>query len=344
MPGTTGTLISSASSWTGASAGDNLNDGLANILAEYLERFSGVNGQLSDKSRLNDMFGHTRSSHPSQITTRALLGWITRDDPANNTVRARLSTSRTFLRWCVQCGIIETSPADHLPNLTKQYPTTYGKVQQKNPARFLTYDEAFVQLIGACQDGTDTGLRDEIIVRLGLSGMRVTEIAELTVGALTQLPSISWTGKGNRPRQLVAGDALCHAIQTWLRCRSEHAGPPQSTTALLLPCVPATVHEGAYRKRKAIDRTSSRTLHKSTLWHVVTTRARIAGLGHVSPHDLRRSAAAILHNSTTNDGAHRFDLLDIQRVLGHADPATTMRSYLEPMDTAVSGRAAVVLD
>lgn len=39
-----------------------------------------------------------------------------------------------------------------------------------------------------------------------------------------------------------------------------------------------------------------------------------------------------------------FDLLDIQKVLHHADPATTMRSYLDPMDTDVYERAAHWLD
>jgi integrase len=78
--------------------------------------------------------------------------------------------------------------------------------------------------------------------------------------------------------------------------------------------------------------------------HVVLRRAGLAGLGHVAPHDLRRSAAGILHRSTSDTGAHHFDLLDIQRVLGHSDPATTMRSYLEPIDTDVLDRAAAVLD
>ena len=317
---------------------------MANILAEYLERFSSRNGQLSVKSRLDDMFATTRSSHPSQITTRTLLAWITQGDPANNTVRARLSTSRTFLRWCVQSGITDASPADGLPDLTKQYPTTYGKVQQKNPARFLTHHEAFVMLVGACQDGTDNGLRDEIIIRLGLSGMRVSEIAALTLDDVTQLPRIQWIGKGHRSRQLVAGQALCEAIGTWLTRRQQNAGSLQPSAALLLPCVAVSAHQGGYRRRKAIDWKSTRPLTKSTLWHAVTARARIAGLGHVAPHDLRRSAAAILHNATTDDGGHRFDLLDIQRVLGHADPATTMRSYLEPIDRKINDRAAAVLD
>ena len=68
------------------------------------------------------------------------------------------------------------------------------------------------------------------------------------------------------------------------------------------------------------------------------------GTNGVAPHDLRRTAAGILHTATTPDGAHHFDLLDIQRVLGHSDPATTMRSYLAPMDTGVLDRAAIFLD
>jgi integrase len=81
-----------------------------------------------------------------------------------------------------------------------------------------------------------------------------------------------------------------------------------------------------------------------TLFYIVNGRAKAAGLGHVAPHDLRRTAAGILHNAKDSDGAHHFDLLDIQRVLGHSDPATTMRSYLEPMNTDVLDRAARFLD
>jgi integrase len=81
-----------------------------------------------------------------------------------------------------------------------------------------------------------------------------------------------------------------------------------------------------------------------SLYWIVNERGKAAGLGHISPHDLRRSAAGILHRAVNDDGAHYFDLLDIQRVLGHSDPATTMKSYLEPMDTTVLDRAANFLD
>ena len=81
-----------------------------------------------------------------------------------------------------------------------------------------------------------------------------------------------------------------------------------------------------------------------SLYGIVNQRGKAAGLGHIAPHDLRRTAAGILHRATTDEGAHHFDLLDIQRVLGHSDPATTMKSYLEPMDTGVLDKAAGFLD
>ncbi len=82
----------------------------------------------------------------------------------------------------------------------------------------------------------------------------------------------------------------------------------------------------------------------ASVWDTVTRRASLAGLGHVAPHDLRRTAAGILHRAVNENGAHYFDLLDIQKVLGHADPATTMKSYLDPMDNGVYDRAANFLD
>lgn len=73
-------------------------------------------------------------------------------------------------------------------------------------------------------------------------------------------------------------------------------------------------------------------------------RAAAAGLGHLSPHDLRRTAAGVLHRAKGTDGGHLFDLRDIQQVLDHVDPATTKRSYLDPLDTGTKERAAAFFD
>jgi integrase len=68
-------------------------------------------------------------------------------------------------------------------------------------------------------------------------------------------------------------------------------------------------------------------------------------LGHIAPHDLRRSAAGILHHARGTDGGHLYDLMDIAHVLDHADTATTQRSYIDVLDKQdVKRRAGHTLD
>jgi hypothetical protein len=68
-------------------------------------------------------------------------------------------------------------------NPLRATPPLYGKLQGKNPARWLTHDEAYGELLGTCNQ-SDVGRRGEVILRLRLSGLRVTEIIHLVVGDL----------------------------------------------------------------------------------------------------------------------------------------------------------------
>lgn len=250
----------------------------------------------------------------------------------------RASKATTFLRWCQREGHIVANPAEHLRDTDSPLRTfrrTFGKVQAKNPGRWLTHEQAFGQLVPACQDGTIVGLRDEIVIRLGLTGMRVAEIAALSIDDLRQLPLITWTGKGSKPRKLTAGRGLLDALGRYLDQYPDAS--PESP--LICRQVMGAARQGGPRRLQWGTGCSPRTL-----FVVINERGKAAGLGHIAPHDLRRTAAGILHRATTDEGAHHFDLLDIQRVLGHSDPATTMKSYLEPMDTDVLDKAAHFLD
>ncbi len=289
------------------------------------------------------MIRHVGKHDFAAFTEGDLVAWIANGDPANNTARQRISMARTFFAWCVREGICGVDPADDLRRMQKSYPATYGKVQDTHPARWLDSTEAFGALIGACQDGTEVGLQDEIVIRLGLAGMRAGEILHLTWGDIS--PSeIRWTGKGRKPRRIVPGVKLLAALDAH-RSRLTQATGTFPAKSQQLVCKRT---QGGNWKVHGSERTELRwtvpATNVSTIWRIVTQRASQAGLGHVAPHDLRRSAAGILHRSKASDGGHRFDLLDIQKVLGHSDPATTMRSYLDPMDTEVTDRAAQVLD
>ncbi len=192
-----------------------------------------------------------------------------------------------------------------------------------------------MQLVGACDDGTVIGLRDEIVIRLGLTGLRVSEIAGLRIDNLRHAPTLAWTGKGHSPRHATLGAALMDALGRYLGEYPE----PGSDDPVVCRQVKGAARRGGPRR---ID--WHQPARNRSLYDIITGRARQAGLGHVAPHDLRRTAAGILHTATGDDGTHHFDLLDIQRVLGHSDPATTMRSYLAPMETGVLDRAACFLD
>jgi integrase len=276
-----------------------------------------------------------------------VMRWVTQTG-ANNTVRRRLSVARTFWRWALREGFTANDPTVHLDYLTKQYPKTYGKVQAVHPARWLTHEQAFGALIGACRDGTQQGLRDELIIRLGLTGMRNAEIRHLRISDLhlaNSPPELRWIGKGRKPRKVVPGNNLVQRIRNYLLTWQDETGQPPPPDAPLIatcPCGNATGRRGGTAPKVLLWGTP--ILAGSQLSLIITRRATLAGLGHVTTHDHRRSAAGILHNTIGADGGHVFDLLDIQKVLDHADPATTQRSYLDPMDNGVKAHAGRCLD
>ncbi len=278
--------------------------------------------------------------HPRALTDGAVNGWVALSR-ANNTRRNRLARICTFLRWCVRVGEADPALVEELQsreNPLRATPPIYGKLQGKYPARWLTYDEAYGALLGTC-DGSEVGRRDELVLRLGLSGMRVAEITGLRVGQLRLEgePTIEWIGKKRRPRRVAIGPGLLGLLTTYLRDYEVGLG------RTLMPSDPVVCRQkpGGGAGRLSWGRPLKQP---SSVAKLLQGHADAAGLGHMSPHDLRRTAAGILHRAVSADGAHFFDLLDIQKILGHANPATTMRSYIDPVENGVLNRAARVLD
>jgi integrase len=316
---------------------------LAEVIDEYAGRYPNPNTALRGRRMITALFRFTGRQTVAGITETDILTWATHGDPANNTVYQRACWARSFLRYCVRIDLVTTNAAEHLgdpDSPLRTYRRTYGKVQSANPGRWLTHDEAYGRLLAACQTRTTLGLRDEIAIRLGLLGMRAAEVRALTWKNLQQLPMITWTGKGRKPRQATAGNALVTAIGTYRAAYEQATGPITPDMPVICPAVQGTRRYGPGQARLNFGQVAGERLYS----YIVQTRAASAGLGHVAPHDLRRTAAGILHRATDESGAHYFDLLDIQKVLGHSDPATTMRSYLEPMQTEVLDRASLFLD
>lgn len=314
----------------------------AALIDDFARRYTNRKTAHQYVAELTDLFAATGRTHPRFLTESDVLSWAGDRRLANNTIRNRLSRVCTFLRWCVRQGECDGQLVETLAgrdNPLRRIPRLYGKVQGKYPARWLEKDEAFTQLLGAC-DNTDVGRRNAIVLRLGLAGVRAAEIIRLRIDNLqltASPPRLSWIGKGSRSRTIVPGDALLAVLNDYLsRYRAAIGRPLTADDPLVCREKPGS-GQGNLSWSRRIEQTCS-------VRRIVQRAADQAGIGHLSPHDLRRTAAGILHRATDETGAHYFDLLDIQKVLDHTDPATTMRSYLDPMDTGVKERAARFLD
>lgn len=313
--------------------------------ADLIDRFTERFPNRETAARYGRMLRHAQRDTGARCLTTVdsdrFIRWCAAPDLANNSVRGRKIAVVAFLRWCRRQGITAADPepltAPDSP--LRIYRTTYGRAQAKNPGRWLTYDEAYGRLIGACQDGTETGLRDEGVIRFGLLAMRAVEIARLPVSAWSDgdNPFIRWTGKGRKPRTAEPGDRTTRFVRAWLTAYEAAIGQA------LTPNLPLFCRSARGSKARRIE-WGQPLGGRDAVYRIVRQRAALAGLGHVATHDLKRTNAGILHRAVTPEGAHFFDLRDIQKVHGHSDPGTTVRSYIEPMDTDVIARAGVVLD
>jgi site-specific recombinase XerD len=156
-------------------------------------------------------------------------------------------------------------------------------------------------LFRACAaDPRPTGRRDAAMLALLYgAGLRRTELVTLDVGG--DAPSTGALtvrqGKGNKDRQLFAGNGSAEALQAWLAVRGRQPGP------LFLPLSKA----GRLQPRRLTD--------KAVTW-VLSARAAQAGVAAFSPHDLRRSYISSLL-------AAGVDLATVAALAGHAHLTTT---------------------
>lgn len=331
---------------------DPTTTNLLDLVDDFCDRYPNDETRRQYRRWLHELHRDTGRRHPTDLTEADLIHWCTTSAVtgralANNTVHQRRSLVRTFLRWCLRCGHVDADASAHLNDgPLRSFQRTYGRVQATNPGRWLTYEQAFSTLVAACQDGTQIGLRDELVVRLGLAGVRAGEIGRMTIGNLRLDhgdPHIAWSGKGHKPRRIDVGPALAALLHKYLAQYTLSLG---HTPTHDHPLICRNRFQGARWNAAAVEWGTgyARSSANDGPRNIVVKRAAQAGLGHVATHDLRRTAAGILHRSTDEHGAHHFDLLDIQRVLDHSDPSVTMRCYLDPMDHGAKARAASVLD
>ena len=171
-------------------------------------------------------------------------------------------------------------------------------------------------LFAVCDaDASPAGVRDSALIAVAYAaGPRRAELAGLDLadydagtGALT-----IHAGKGNKDRLTYIESGAAARLAAWLAVRGPEPGP------LFCPLTKA----GAVVRRR---------MTAAAFYAVLSRRAEQAHIDRLSPHSLRRTWVGDL----LDNGA---DLATVQRLAGHADPATTSRYDRRPEGTK---RAAV---
>ncbi len=226
----------------------------------------------------------------------ALLDRMRAQALAPATINLTLAALRGVARHAVRLGLMDAAA---LAGLREVRPVRNDAL----PAgRSATGGELAALLAGCLRDGTPIGARDGALLAVAYAGgLRRAELVALDVadwdrerGELRVLH-----GKGGRQRMVYPAAGAVAALDDWLAVRGAWPGP------LFVP-----VTKGGKVGRRA--------LNPQTVYDVLVRRTAVAGVEHLSPHDLRRTFAGDLLDA----GA---DLSVTQKLLGHASPVTSAR-------------------
>jgi integrase/recombinase XerC len=233
----------------------------------------------------------------SQIDRKVLrrfLALLNETKVHKRTVVRRLSSLRTFFKFCVRQNFIAKSPAEDLES---------PKLEKRVPA-FLTYDQV-QRFFDLADTGSYLGFRDRCIMELFYSsGLRVSELVGLNRQDFDPKSLIiKLRGKGKKERVI----PITKNAADWIVAYLEHSERHKDFDGHL----GEVDHDAIFLNRlgtrlttRSVDRKFDKYLNASGL------------AGKVTPHTIR-------HTIATHWLENGMDLKTIQLLLGHTSLATT---------------------
>jgi len=226
---------------------------------------------------------------------RAYLAALDRAGMAPRTAARRLSAIRQFYRFLLGEGLRQDDPV-----------ATIDSPRQGRALPKLLSEAEVGQLLEAAHamDGVD-GLRlSALLELLYATGLRVSELVALPVATVMRDQRVLVVrGKGGKERMIPLHESARAAITAWLTARSSELRKrdKSATSPWLFPSHGGSGH-----------------LTRQRLGQLLKDLALAAGIERrkVSPHVLRHAFATHLLD-------HGADLRSVQKMLGHADIATT---------------------
>jgi integrase/recombinase XerC len=264
----------------------------ARLLDEHLTRLEARSGSWAAYVTRRGLLRRWLRRHPHPRAWRAIhierwayLPGPSGKHPAANTVRNRIAAVAAFGRFLVRVGVLSRNPAEDIPRPQVGEP----------PPRGLALEE-WHRLLAAVPR-TPRGLRDRaIIITATMTALRRAELAALTPASLVERDGAWWytvRTKGGRIRHHEFPAACLTAVELWL-------------------------HSEGTSLRAQFQDAPLWGIGPDMILHLVRRYGRLAGLGRVTVHDLRHTAAKVREEAGEPLGA-------IQGLLGHRHRITTER-------------------
>ena len=233
---------------------------------------------------------------------RGFLASQSRAGIAARTAARRLSCLRQFYRFLLSDGRRDddpTAPVDS-PTLPRTLPGVLSEAEVESLLSAASPADDTKEPAGGKRAADGLRLRAMIELLYG-SGLRVSELVSLPLQTISvETRSLLVRGKGGKERMVPLGAPARAALEAYLAVRDRHLA------------------KGAPSRWLFPSRGASGHLTRHRLAQMLKGLAQDAGIepGRVSPHALRHAFASHLL-------AHGADLRAVQKMLGHADIATT---------------------
>ncbi len=272
-----------------------------NSLKEFLEKKLPPDC-LIEKIHFNRPYSDRKSENDALLslieidrkTLRHFLADLAEKQVQKRTIVRRLSSLRSFFKFCMRQKLIESNPAEELdsPKLDKRIPLSLSYAQIQH-------------LFDQPDTGSYLGFRDRCIMELFYSsGLRVSELVALNRRDFDpEAFLVRLRGKGKKERVI----PLTKNAADWILSYLDHPERHKNMDGHLAQVDPEAIflnRLGTRLTTRSVDRKFDHYLMASGL------------AGKVTPHTIR-------HTIATHWLENGMDLKTIQLLLGHTSLATT---------------------
>ncbi len=248
-------------------------------------------------SFLETRFGTIKIKEISQSLVRSWLASLKDDDITARTINRKISTLKSFFKYQLKNGIIETTPMFNIaaPKISKRLPVFIKEKELSDLAKVLKNNT----------EDWDSLNTKMLITIFYATGMRLSELINMKEKQVDfSRKQIKILGKGNKERIIPAGEELLEAIRSYFNekrkvfARQGSVGEKTDDVFLVNAKGKKLYSKYAYNLVRGILTEEVKTLDKK------------------SPHVLRHTFATHLMNNGANLDA-------VKELLGHASLAST---------------------